>query len=107
MTPGLLLLQPFPAGGVANLAPPPLHHLHGLRLEATHTCCHLALQILSGGAVLVDLPGVRDANEARGAVAEAYMRRLHSVWVVADINRAVSDKTAKVRDGPAGNEGFS
>ncbi|PNH06795.1 Nuclear GTPase SLIP-GC [Tetrabaena socialis] len=52
-------------------------------------------KLLAGGAVLVDLPGVRDANEARGAVAEAYMRRLDSVWVVADITRAVDDKTAK------------
>jgi hypothetical protein len=30
--------------------------------------------------VLVDLPGVRDANEARGAVAEEYMKKLDAVW---------------------------
>ncbi|GFR49232.1 hypothetical protein Agub_g11231, partial [Astrephomene gubernaculifera] len=52
-------------------------------------------KLLSAGAVLVDLPGVRDANEARGAVAEAYMRKLNAVWVVAAITRAVDDKTAK------------
>ncbi|GIL47172.1 hypothetical protein Vafri_4060, partial [Volvox africanus] len=49
-------------------------------------------KLLSGGAVLVDLPGVRDANEARGAVAEEYMKNLRAV---ADITRAVDDKTAK------------
>ncbi|GIL98268.1 hypothetical protein Vretimale_3674, partial [Volvox reticuliferus] len=52
-------------------------------------------KLLSGGAVLVDLPGVRDANEARGAVAEGYMKNLKAVWVVSDIIRAVDDKTAK------------
>ena len=49
--------------------------------------------------VLVDLPGTRDANEARGRVAEEYMRRLSAVWIVADITRAVDNKTAKVRLG--------
>ncbi|KAG2493806.1 hypothetical protein HYH03_008025 [Edaphochlamys debaryana] len=76
------------------------------------------VKLLAGGAVLVDLPGVRDANEARGkvtysahaslsflsflssiqrvrTVAEEYMKKLDAVWVVADITRAVDDKTAK------------
>ncbi|KAG2439503.1 hypothetical protein HXX76_004857 [Chlamydomonas incerta] len=52
-------------------------------------------KLLEGGVVLVDLPGTRDANEARGRVAEEYMRRLSAVWVVADITRAVDNKTAK------------
>ncbi|KXZ52426.1 hypothetical protein GPECTOR_9g470 [Gonium pectorale] len=44
---------------------------------------------------LVDLPGVRDYNEARAAVAEQYLRRCDAVWVVAPIARAVDDGTAK------------
>eukprot|EP00198_Chlamydomonas_reinhardtii_P008705 XP_001698042.1 predicted protein [Chlamydomonas reinhardtii] len=52
-------------------------------------------KLLEGGVVLVDLPGTRDANEARGRVAEEYMRRLSAVWIVADITRAVDNKTAK------------
>jgi len=44
----------------------------------------------------VDLPGVRDANAARGAVAEKYMKSCNAVWIVADITRAVDNRTAKV-----------
>lgn len=51
--------------------------------------------LLAGGAVLVDLPGTRDANLARGAVAEAYLKRCNAVWIVADITRAVDNRTAK------------
>ena len=52
--------------------------------------------MLSTGAVVVDLPGVRDANAARGAVAEKYMKSCNAVWIVADITRAVDNRTAKV-----------
>ena len=45
---------------------------------------------------MVDLPGVRDANVARGAVAEKYMKSCNAVWIVADITRAVDNRTAKV-----------
>ena len=45
---------------------------------------------------MVDLPGVRDANAARGAVAEKYMKSCNAVWIVADITRAVDNRTAKV-----------
>ena len=55
-----------------------------------------AVQVLSTGAVVVDLPGVRDANAARGAVAEKYMKSCNAVWIVADITRAVDNRTAKV-----------
>ncbi|KAG2488031.1 hypothetical protein HYH03_013337 [Edaphochlamys debaryana] len=51
--------------------------------------------LLAGGAVLVDLPGVHDANSARGAVAKTYTDKLSRYMVVADINRAVDDKTAR------------
>ena len=56
----------------------------------------MAVQVLSTGAVVVDLPGVRDANAARGAVAEKYMKSCNAVWIVADITRAVDNRTAKV-----------
>ncbi|PSC69626.1 tat pathway signal sequence [Micractinium conductrix] len=51
--------------------------------------------LLASGAQLVDLPGVRDANAARGAVAEAYLKRCNAIWIAADITRAVDNKTAK------------
>ncbi|EFN59293.1 hypothetical protein CHLNCDRAFT_137642 [Chlorella variabilis] len=51
--------------------------------------------VLATGAMLVDLPGVRDANAARGKVAEAYLRKCSAIWVAADITRAVDNKTAK------------
>ena len=50
---------------------------------------------LSTGAVIVDLPGVHDANAARAAVAEGYMKQCTGLWIVAPINRAVDDKAAK------------
>lgn len=50
---------------------------------------------LSTGAVIVDLPGVQDSNAARAAVAQQYMKACTGIWIVAPINRAVDDKTAK------------
>ncbi|KAL9618945.1 MAG: hypothetical protein Q9160_006409 [Pyrenula sp. 1 TL-2023] len=50
---------------------------------------------LSTGAVIVDLPGVHDSNQARAAVAEGYMKQCTGLWIVAPINRAVDDKAAK------------
>ena len=51
--------------------------------------------VLSTGACLVDLPGVRDANAARAQVAEAYLEKCSNIWIVAPIKRAVDDGTAK------------
>lgn len=50
---------------------------------------------LSTGAVIVDLPGVQDSNAARAAVAQGYMKQCTGLWIVAPINRAVDDKSAK------------
>ncbi|KAL8716632.1 MAG: hypothetical protein Q9225_006051, partial [Loekoesia sp. 1 TL-2023] len=50
---------------------------------------------LATGACIVDLPGVHDANAARAAVAEGYMKQCTGLWIVAPINRAVDDKAAK------------
>jgi hypothetical protein len=51
--------------------------------------------VLSTGACLVDLPGVRDANAARAKVSEHYLQNCDQIWVVAPIKRAVDDGTAK------------
>ena len=50
---------------------------------------------LATGAVIVDLPGVHDANAARAAVAESYLKQCTGLWIVAPITRAVDDKAAK------------
>ncbi|KAF6827030.1 hypothetical protein CMUS01_09188, partial [Colletotrichum musicola] len=55
----------------------------------------LKSEVLSTGVVLVDLPGGRDSNAARAAVAAKYIKECTRLWVVADINRAVDDKTAQ------------
>ncbi|XP_043923871.1 uncharacterized protein LOC122798813 isoform X2 [Protopterus annectens] len=51
--------------------------------------------VLRSGAVLVDLPGIKDSNAARNSVAKEYLKTCSAVWVVANITRAVDDKTAK------------
>ncbi|KAG8716350.1 hypothetical protein FRC09_015864 [Ceratobasidium sp. 395] len=52
-------------------------------------------EALSCGAVLVDLPGVADANLARSSIAKEYMKKCDCIWIAAPITRAVDDKTAK------------
>ena len=49
---------------------------------------------LSTGAVLVDLPGVADANAARASIANEYMQKCDHFWIAAPVTRAVNDKTA-------------
>lgn len=49
---------------------------------------------LSTGTVLVDLPGVADANAARAAIANEYMQKCDHFWIAAPVMRAVNDKTA-------------
>ncbi len=56
-----------------------------------------ASEALSTGAVLVDLPGVADANAARSNIARDYMKKSDCIWILAPITRAVDDKTAKGR----------
>ena len=73
--------------------------------------------VLSSGACLVDLPGVRDANAARANVAASYLQNCSCIWIVAPIKRAVDDGTAKellgeqfkrrlLMDGQYGNVSF-
>ncbi|KAM3839569.1 nuclear GTPase SLIP-GC isoform 2-T2 [Vipera latastei] len=52
-------------------------------------------EVLRTGAVLVDLPGIRDSNAARDTAAREYLKDCNAVWVTASITRAVDDKTAK------------
>ena len=49
---------------------------------------------LSTGTVLVDLPGVADANAARASIANEYMQKCDHFWIAAPVTRAVNDKTA-------------
>lgn len=75
--------------------------LHAVLMSLNSFDVHVGVgvvQVLSTGAVVVDLPGVRDSNAARGAVAERYMKSCNAVWIVADITRAVDNRTAKVTD---------
>ncbi|RYP90460.1 hypothetical protein DL770_003433 [Monosporascus sp. CRB-9-2] len=51
--------------------------------------------VLSTGAVIVDLPGVEDSNAARAAIAGKYIEKCHGIWIVANIQRAVDDKAAQ------------
>ncbi|XP_075772725.1 uncharacterized protein LOC102447370 isoform X4 [Pelodiscus sinensis] len=57
--------------------------------------CVPGADVLKTGAVLVDLPGIRDSNAARDNAAKEYLKNCNAVWVVASITRAVDDKTAK------------
>lgn len=50
---------------------------------------------LSTGAIIVDLPGVADANTARSNVCKNYMKKCACIWVLAPITRAVDDRAAK------------
>jgi hypothetical protein len=50
---------------------------------------------LSTGAVLVDLPGIADANLARGQISRSYLAKADKVWIVTPIQRAVDDGSAR------------
>ena len=54
---------------------------------------HGPWKVLSSGACLVDLPGVKDSNVARAKVASTYLRNCSCIWIVAPIKRAVDDGT--------------
>lgn len=55
----------------------------------------LKSKILKDGAVLVDLPGIKDSNAARSAVSERYLMKCNSIWVVSPIHRATNDESAR------------
>ncbi|KAL8764619.1 MAG: hypothetical protein Q9194_006942 [Teloschistes cf. exilis] len=50
---------------------------------------------LSTGAILVDLPGLADANAGRAKIAQEYVQHATKIWIVAPMIRAVDDGTAR------------
>ncbi|KAF3769892.1 hypothetical protein M406DRAFT_249014 [Cryphonectria parasitica EP155] len=55
--------------------------------------CHAPM--LSTGLTIIDLPGIEDSNTARCSVAEDYLSEANGIFVVAPIQRAVDNKSAK------------
>ncbi|KAJ1552944.1 hypothetical protein HK405_009472, partial [Cladochytrium tenue] len=51
--------------------------------------------LLSGGLVLVDLPGIGDADAARNQIVDSYIRRCNGILAVAPITRAADNKATK------------
>lgn len=51
-------------------------------------------EVLSTGAVLVDLPGTDDINMARSNVSDAHIQDCNKFWVVIAAGRAISDRPA-------------
>jgi hypothetical protein len=56
---------------------------------------YLKAYILSKGLVIADLPGLRDLNSARQAITERYIRQCHQIFVVAKIDRAITNESIK------------
>jgi hypothetical protein len=56
---------------------------------------YLKAYILSKGLIIADLPGLRDLNSARQAITERYIRQCHQIFVVAKIDRAITDESIK------------
>ncbi|EPS39370.1 hypothetical protein H072_6875 [Dactylellina haptotyla CBS 200.50] len=54
---------------------------------------YLDSEILGSGAVLVDLPGIKDCNAAREAVAGKYLAKANEVIIVSRLNRVLTDET--------------
>ncbi|KAK6362829.1 hypothetical protein TWF730_000282 [Orbilia blumenaviensis] len=54
---------------------------------------HLDAEVLDGDAVLVDLPGLKDDNAARAAVAQGYLAKANEVIIVSRLTRALTDET--------------
>jgi len=52
-------------------------------------------KILNAGLVLVDLPGIGDANAARNAVAQRYIHHADHIFIISKIVRAVTDGAAR------------
>lgn len=55
----------------------------------------LKAHVLSKGLILTDLPGLRDLNHARRAIAEGYVRQCHQVFAVLPIARGSTDQSVK------------
>ncbi|GAW11202.1 hypothetical protein ANO14919_005440 [Xylariales sp. No.14919] len=82
-----------------NLAPFDKEYNHGRKFELWPLIkvvrIYTKADVLSTGAVIVDLPGVKDSNAARSAVAANYIEKCNGLWVVSMITRAVHDQSAQ------------
>lgn len=56
---------------------------------------YLKAYILSKGLIIADLPGLRDLNSGRKAITERHVRKCHQIFVVAKIDRAITDESIK------------
>ncbi|KAF3107162.1 hypothetical protein TWF706_002875 [Orbilia oligospora] len=54
---------------------------------------HLDAEVLDGDAILVDLPGLKDDNAARAAIAQSYLAKANEVIIVSRLARALTDET--------------
>ncbi|KAK2596612.1 hypothetical protein QQS21_006288 [Conoideocrella luteorostrata] len=54
---------------------------------------YINAQILKTGIVLADLPGLQDTNLARVKATQDYLMRSNTVFIVANISRAVTDQS--------------
>ncbi|KAK6509064.1 hypothetical protein TWF481_003828 [Arthrobotrys musiformis] len=54
---------------------------------------HLDAEVLNGDAILVDLPGLKDDNAARAAVAQSYLAKANEIIIVSRLTRALTDET--------------
>ncbi|OHE95598.1 hypothetical protein CORC01_09030 [Colletotrichum orchidophilum] len=79
--------------GVENAEPQELEMAYWPLIKVVRV--FLKSEVVSTGVVIVDLPGGRDSNATRAAVAAKYVKECSRLWVVAPITRAVDDKTAK------------
>ncbi|KAL5315379.1 hypothetical protein ACEPPN_016246 [Leptodophora sp. 'Broadleaf-Isolate-01'] len=57
---------------------------------------YLSSQVLKSGAILADLPGFHDSNNARVKAAETYMYKCDEIFVVADISRVNTNKNVEI-----------
>jgi hypothetical protein len=51
--------------------------------------------VLKAGVVLVDLPGLRDANLARVKVTQGYLMKCDRIFIVSKISRAITGQSEK------------
>ncbi|KAH0592355.1 hypothetical protein MHUMG1_09968 [Metarhizium humberi] len=56
---------------------------------------YINAQILKTGIVLADLPGLQDTNLARVKATQDYLMKCNSVFIVANISRAITDQSLK------------
>ncbi|PVH75179.1 hypothetical protein DL98DRAFT_658308 [Cadophora sp. DSE1049] len=57
---------------------------------------YLSSQVLRSGAILADLPGFHDSNNARVKAADDYMYHCDEVFVVADITRVSTNRNVEL-----------